>query len=205
MEPAPDGVEVVLQGGVANVGAVVRVGDHVLRPSNPHTADIHRFLSDLRDAGFDGVPRPVGVDPDGRERLEYVEGDVALPPFPGWFQEPDALASVARLMARFHAASADLDVSGLEWSSEMVDPAVSDGAAEGAAEGAVPAGVVVCHNDVCPENVVFRNGEAVALLDFDFAAPGRPVYDLSQFVRMCVPVADDEYAESLGVGAPTRA
>ena len=58
MEPAPDGVEVVLHGGVANVGAVVRVGDHVLRPSNPHTADIHRFLTDLRDAGFDGVPRP---------------------------------------------------------------------------------------------------------------------------------------------------
>ena len=109
----------MLHGGVANVGAVVRVGDHVLRPSNPHTADIHRFLTDLRDAGFDGVPRPVGVDPDGRERLEYVEGDVALPPFPGWFQEPEALASVARLLARFHAASADLDVSGLAWSSEM--------------------------------------------------------------------------------------
>lgn len=191
----------MLHGGVANVGAVVRVGDHVLRPSNPHTADIHRFLTDLRDAGFDGVPRPVGVDPDGRERLEFVEGDVALPPFPGWFQEPDALVSVARLMARFHAASADLDVSGLAWSSEMVDPAVS----ERAAEGAMPAGVVVCHNDVCPENVVFRNGEAVALLDFDFAAPGRPVYDLSQFVRMCVPVADDEYAESLGFAPGDRA
>jgi len=201
MERAPDGVEVVLHGGVANVGAVVRVGDHVLRPSNPHTADIHRFLTDLRDAGFDGVPRPVGVDPDGRERLEFVEGDVALPPFPGWFQEPDALVSVARLMARFHAASADLDVSGLAWSSEMVDPAVS----ERAAEGAMPAGVVVCHNDVCPENVVFRNGEAVALLDFDFAAPGRPVHDLSQFVRMCVPVADDEYAESLGFAPGDRA
>ena len=78
-------------------------------------------------------------------------------------------------------------------------------AAERAAEGAMPAGVVVCHNDVCPENVVFRNGEAVALLDFDFAAPGRPVYDLSQFVRMCVPVADDEYAESLGFAPGDRA
>ena len=42
-------------------------------------------------------------------------------------------------------------------------------------------GPVVCHNDVCLENVVFRNGEAVALLDFDFAAPGRPVYDLACF------------------------
>ena len=29
----------------------------------------------------------------------------------------------------------------------------------------------MCHNDVCPENVVFRDGIAVALLDFEFAAP----------------------------------
>ena len=52
-------------------------------------------------------------------------------------------------------------------------------------------GAVVCHNDVCLENVVFRDGVAVGLLDFDFAAPGRPVYDLAQFARMCVPIDDD--------------
>ena len=40
---------------------------------------------------------------------------------------------------------------------------------------------MICHNDVCLENVVFRHGEAVALLDFDFAAPGRMVYDLACF------------------------
>ena len=51
--------------------------------------------------------------------------------------------------------------------------------------------LVVCHNDVCLENVVFHDGIAVALLDFDFAAPGRRVYDLSQFARMCVPIDDE--------------
>jgi thiamine kinase-like enzyme len=56
----------------------------------------------------------------------------------------------------------------------------------------------VCHNDVCLENVVFRDGAAVALLDFDFAAPGRPVYDLAQFARMCVPVDDEVNAARLG-------
>ena len=49
----------------------------------------------------------------------------------------------------------------------------------------------MCHNDVSPENVVFRNGIAVALLDFEFAAPGRPVYDLAHLARLCVPVEDD--------------
>ena len=56
----------------------------------------------------------------------------------------------------------------------------------------------MCHNDVCMENVVFRDGAAAGLLDFDFAAPGRPIYDLAQFARMCVPIDDDESAERLG-------
>jgi aminoglycoside phosphotransferase (APT) family kinase protein len=59
-------------------------------------------------------------------------------------------------------------------------------------------GTLVCHNDVCLENVVFRDGHAVALLDFDFAAPGRAVYDVAQLARMCVPIDDDVNAERLG-------
>ncbi len=65
-------------------------------------------------------------------------------------------------------------------------------------------GPIVCHNDVCLENVVFRDGLAVGLLDFDFAAPGRPVYDLAQFARMCVPIDDDESAALLGWDHPDK-
>ena len=57
---------------------------------------------------------------------------------------------------------------------------------------------MICHNDVCLENVVFRDGEAVALLDFDYAAPGRPLFDLAAFARMCVPLDDDLSASRLG-------
>jgi aminoglycoside phosphotransferase (APT) family kinase protein len=56
----------------------------------------------------------------------------------------------------------------------------------------------VCHNDVELSNVVFRGGIAVALLDFEFAAPGRPVYDLAQLARLCVPVEDDVDQARLG-------
>jgi hypothetical protein len=48
------------------------------------------------------------------------------------------------------------------------------------------------------ENVVFRGGEAVALLDFDFAAPGRRSYDVACFARMCVPVDDEINRRRLG-------
>ena len=40
-------------------------------------------------------------------------------------------------------------------------------------------------------NVVFRDGVAIALIDFEFAAPGRPVYDVAQLARLCVPIEDD--------------
>jgi Ser/Thr protein kinase RdoA (MazF antagonist) len=160
----------------------------VLRPSNPHTPSIHAFLRSVRRAGFDGVPAPVGLDDDGRERVEYIEGEVALPLYPGWARTDRALVSLATLMARFHRAARFESASG-SWSDELADP-----------EG----GPIVCHNDVCLENVVFREGIAVALLDFDFCAPGRPVYDLAQCARMCVPIDDDASAAQLGWEADDR-
>jgi Ser/Thr protein kinase RdoA (MazF antagonist) len=49
-------------------------------------------------------------------------------------------------------------------------------------------GALVCHNDVCPENVVFRDDQAIAILDFDFAAPGRRVWDLTMAARTWIPL-----------------
>ena len=142
--------------------------------------------SALAAAGFDGASVPLGID-GGRERLVYVAGEVPVPPYPSWAQHDTALASISRLLRRFHAASRGFDPSAATWSTEMQDPA-----------GASAIGAVMCHNDVCLENVVFRAGNAVALLDFDFAAPGRPIYDIAQTARMCVPIDDDTNAARLG-------
>ena len=179
----PLAYEQLLSGGVANAGAVVRRGEHVLRPATQHSGSIHAFLAALREAGFEGVPSPDGFADHGRERLEFIAGDVPVPPYPEWAQSDTALASTAALLARMHAAATAFDASGYTWSAELADPR---------------GGHVVCHNDVCLENVVFRNGDAVALIDFDFAAPGRPIHDVAQFARMCVPMDDDANAERLG-------
>lgn len=175
--------EVVLRGGVANAGRVTRAGPHVLRPAGPHTPSLHRFLSALPAAGFGGAPLPVGIEPDGRERLTFIPGRVGLPPYPEWVQGDEALASIVRLLAAFHSASASVDTTSCRFSAELADPV---------------GGPLVCHNDVCPENVVFDGETAVGLLDFDFAAPGRPAFDLAQCARMCIPVDDDETSAMLG-------
>lgn len=175
-----------LAGGVGNAGAVVRVGDHVLRPTSAHSPAIHALLDHLRAAGFDGAPELLGLEPDGRERLRFVPGDVALPPYPAWSLTDEVLASTAALLRRFHDATVGFVAPpGTTWSDEMADPT----------PGPEP---VLCHNDVCPENVVCRDGRAVALLDLEFVAPGRRVYDLAALVRMCGPVDDPEHAARTG-------
>jgi len=165
-----------LHGGITNVGHVVRVGPHVLRPSSPHTGSIHAFLRAVRHTGFEGAPTPVGIDDDGRERLVFIDGDVPVPPYPDWSQSDTALASLALLLRGLHDASRTFDPRGHTWNDALADPA---------------GGTLVCHNDVELSNVVFRDGTAVALLDFEFAAPSRPVYDLAQLARLCVPIDDD--------------
>jgi hypothetical protein len=178
-----------LEGGITNAGAVVRAGPHLLRPSSPYSVSIHAFLGALRDAGFGGAPSPVGIDDDGRERLMFIAGDVANTPYPDWSQTDVALASIATLMRDFHDAARGFDAHGLTWNNSAADPA---------------GGTLVCHNDAELSNIVFRNGIAVALIDFEYAAPGRPVYDLANMARLCVPI-DDEFDQTrLGWSAADR-
>ena len=172
-----------LHGGITNVGQVVRVGPHVLRPSSPHSGSIHALLRAVRQAGFEGAPEPLGIDADGRERLVFIDGEVPVPPYPDWSQSDTALVSIATLLRGLHDAADGFDAQRLTWDASLADPA---------------GGTLVCHNDVCPENVVFRDGIAVALLDFEFAAPGRPVYDLAQLARLCVPIEDEVDQARLG-------
>jgi Ser/Thr protein kinase RdoA (MazF antagonist) len=173
-----------LDGGITNAGRVVRDGRHVVRPAGPHSGSVHAFLQALRQKGFEGAPDPVDIDHlNGLERLVFVDGQVPVPPYPDWSQSDTALASIARLLRKMHDAARGFDPEGLTWSGDLADPA---------------GGTVVCHNDIELSNVVFRSGVAVALLDFEFAAPGRPVYDLAQLARLCVPVDDELDQARLG-------
>jgi hypothetical protein len=170
-------VPVVLAGGTANRGQVFRVGGTVRRPSRPTSRSTRALLTHLQEVGFDGAPRFLGFADDGREILSYLPGDAPTDPYPAWALTDDALASVARLMRRFHSAVAGFDGRTLAW------------------QRTVPARFrsrLVSHNDPNLDNVVFRGGEAVALIDFDLAAPGSTVWDLAIAARLWCPLRDDD-------------
>ena len=100
-----------------------------------------------------------------------------LPPYPPWALTDDALEGVGKLLRHYHVAVSSFVNDRSDWAQDLSDPI---------------GGEVICHNDVCLENVVFRGGEAVAFLDFDFAAPGRPIWDVAMTARMCVPIQPPE-------------
>ncbi|MYW70167.1 phosphotransferase [Streptomyces sp. SID8379] len=176
-----------------NSGAVVRHGALVERPAPGTARALHAHLLALEEHGFDGAPTPVRLTADGREQLTFIPGDVALPPFPHWVMTETALTSVGDLLRRLHEASASIAVAPrVEWPRSLADP-----------EG----GTMLCHNDVCPENVVFRDGRAAALIDFDLAAPGRPLWDVAMTARYWVPLLDPASAAAFcpaGLDVPKR-
>jgi hypothetical protein len=128
--------------------------------------------------------------------LRFIPGEVPFPPFASWAQSDDVLASTASLLKGFHDATVGFVApENATWSAEMADAPRGE-RNRGERNGAE----VICHNDVCPENVVYRAGRAVALLDFDFAAPGSRVYDLARLALMQVPIDAPEDAARTGRG-----
>jgi Phosphotransferase enzyme family len=166
---------ILLSGGAANRGRVVRVGDAVVRPAAPFRAATHALLAHLEAVGFEGAPRVLAAG-QVTETLTYLAGRAAVPPFPDDVLTDEALVSVADLLRRYHAAAASFNPAGYTWPRP------------------VPARYrtsLVSHNDVYPANVVFRDGRAVALIDFDLAGPGSSVWDFAAAARLFVPLLDE--------------
>jgi hypothetical protein len=155
-------VEIPLAGGDVTEG-VVRVGDTVRRPVGPHSPLVHALLTHLESVGFEGAPRFLGIDGAGREVLSYVVGEVAGRPRPPWIADEARLASVGRLVRAYDDAAV----------SFAPPPGVLPGPSPAEPAGLPPAPAyppeLIGHVDITPENVVFRNGRAHALIDFDLA------------------------------------
>jgi hypothetical protein len=176
---APHGDEpgVPLPGGVANQGRVVRIGDTVRRPQRSTSPATHALFRHLESVGFPGAPRFLGIDAQNREVLTYIRGATVIPPYPDWAFTEDALVSVARLLRDYHRAVADFDPAPHAWPASPPEPFT---------------GELVSHNDLNLDNVVFRDGRAVGLIDFDLSSPGCRLWDVACAARLWAPLRPDQ-------------
>jgi hypothetical protein len=100
----------------------VRVGDTVRRPAGASRAAIRDLLLHLESVGFDGAPRHLGRDDQGREVLTWIDGDVPLRPYPAWAMTDRALADLGGLVRRLHEATATFPGTTTDWPTEWADP-----------------------------------------------------------------------------------
>jgi len=191
--------EVPLAGGDVTAG-VVRVGGTVRRPLGSHSPLVHALLAHLESAGFAGAPRFLGIDGSGREVLSYIDGEVAGRPRPPWIADEARLASVGRLVRAYDDAAA---------SFSPVPDALPEAPA-GEPAGIPPAPPyppeLVGHVDITPENVVFRDGLAYALIDFDMARPATRADEMFNAMMWWVPLFDPRDVDPLlrDVDVPRR-
>ena len=156
----------------------VVVGPEVVsRPAGPATETVHSLLRHLRAKGLDCVPEPLGVD-GHVERLRFIPGAAGGE---GWFHQHSehGLASAARLLRVIHDAGAD-------W-TPPVDAVWGAPAVAGDA-------TVFCHGDPGPWNFVWHDGEAVALIDWDYLHPAPRLDDVAYALRWFTPLRSDRHA-----------
>jgi Phosphotransferase enzyme family len=143
------------------------------RPCWPAT---HALLAHLSAVGVDGAPRVLAVNVT-TEVLTYIHGKATVPSLPADTLNDGALVSIARLLRSYHRAVQSFDPADYRW-PRPIPASFRTG--------------LVSHNDVHPANLVFRDGRAIALIDFDLAGPGRPAWDLAAAARNWVPLQDDQ-------------
>ena len=168
---APD--EQTHHGGHANPGLVVRIGDTVRRPRGPGHVLEEAVLTHLEQVGFAYAPRLLGIDASDRQVLTYVEGDVN--PAPGW--QADDAANAAEL-GRIAAVLRDLHRA----MDGFVPPAGA--APKRPIPGATDADTEWNHADAGYQNIVYRDGQIAALIDWEYVACGDPLYDAASLVAM---------------------
>jgi hypothetical protein len=163
-----------LAGG--NSGPVIRDGDAIRKPSGPWTPQVHAYMRALRERGLAFVPEPRGIDEQGREVVEFVEGDVGIYPMPDWVWSDELLVEVTQVTRRLHDASIGLDLPLDGWRREAVQPVE-----------------VMCHVDLAPYNTVCRDGHLVALIDWDYATPAPRGWDLGYLAYRWVALTPHGY------------
>ncbi|TSD99932.1 phosphotransferase [Skermania sp. ID1734] len=168
-------------------GAVYRHGGTVRRKTGPWTPAVHELLRHLESVGFDGAPRVLGLDSDGREVLTFIDGETCASAngWPEWCRSDANVVRAARLIRRFHDA-----VESFRPSTELTW--------RGGRRGLRP-GEIIGHNDVSLANLVADSaGRFHSIIDWDNAGPTTRRKDLAYAAWHVVGMHAPEHARYRG-------
>jgi hypothetical protein len=165
--------DVALPGG-RTTGAVL-IGGVVHKLASPWTPTVHALLRYLDAAGFDGAPRALGIDDQGREMLTYLPGEAIgdRGRWPDWVYRDSTLIQVGAWLRRVHDLTADFSPPpGERWfTGTMMRP-----------------GLIVGHQDAAPYNAVMEGDRLVGFFDWDIASPSSREFDLAFSALLWVPL-----------------
>ena len=163
---------------------VHRAGTVTVRPSAPWTPAVHALLRHLETVGFAGSPRVVGagIDPAGREMVEFIEGDVARDRI--WSEE--GIHELGGMLRQLHQATASFQPPPqARWQESFLRSTGADS--------------VVSHGDVAPWNIVVLRGQPVALIDWELAGPVDRLNELAHTGWLNARLFDDGVDDVVGL------
>jgi aminoglycoside phosphotransferase (APT) family kinase protein len=156
---------------------VVRVGDTVRRPLQPWSSSVHELLRYLEGIGYPHSPRFLGINADGREVVSFIDGESGGA---GWAKVVDerGLKAMARLLREYHDAVREFRPAAVDGWAGRTAPQGDD--------------ELISHGDFGPWNLVWHGPQPVAVLDWDYAWPAKPIHDIAYALEYVAPFRDDE-------------
>ncbi len=173
---------VALAGGGST--EVRRSGDVVLRRARPWSPTVLALLRHLRQQGVTTAPKVVepGLSPDGWETLGYIAGESPQPH--AWSDE--AIFALGEQLRALHDATGTFTADSPQWMQWWGRD--------------LPGGpVILGHCDLAPWNVLARDGQPVAIIDWDTAGPVALRWELAQAAWLNAQLHDDDIAERQGL------
>ena len=147
-------------------------GDTVVRPIGEWSKSVHGLLNHLQAVGFSRAPRLIKTDLiHGKEILTYIDGEVAMRPWPLILLSKAGIVAIAQLLREYHDLIRNYRPGA---NSKWRDP-----------NAKWQEGMIVRHGDLGPWNMVWKSSELVGLIDWDLAEPGYPIEDVAQAAWYC--------------------
>jgi Ser/Thr protein kinase RdoA (MazF antagonist) len=174
--------EIPLTGGART--AVARRGGVVARNTGPWADAVHALLRHLANVGFEGAPQVVepGFDGQGRELLAFIEGEIVHPN--PWTDA--AIGQLGALLRRLHDATASFRAPDHAFWQPWFGRTVGQPDIFG-------------HCDVAPWNIIVRDSEPIALVDWEFAGPIDRLTEVAIAAWHSTQLYDDDIAAKNGL------